>query len=421
MTHTLKPILERLQALQTEYKGRQMPQNVGEEFEKLAAEAKALQDSADREKKLREFEQFAREVPEPMLPPAGEQKAVEQKGAEIVGYLPIGQAFTTSEQFKAFMAAGAPQQGSAPFAVKDVFGGMVPVTREQLERKAVPDVSLLVTPQRLAETVRTDERRPLRMRDVLNVSQTGSNAVEYLITDGYTAAADFVAEQGVKPESAIAFDTATAPVRTVAVTMPVTEQMLADAPQIQGIINNELRYDLDTVVDLNVLWGAGTGQQFLGIFNTPGIQNATALARGDAGDTAIDRFRRAMTEIRVAYLEPTAGLVHPYDWEAMVLEKGTDARYLWSVVATEQGLRIWGLPIIETVAMKNPASAQRRMLIGDFRRGATLWDRQQAQIAVGWVNNQFRQNMRTIRAELRAAFGVQRPKAFAWVETQAAA
>lgn len=421
----LAEILRELKTIQDEHRGKEMPQNVGEKFDALAKEAKTLQDEADREAQIKGFEKFEKymaEVPDPVLPPAGgetkESKAAKQK--EVVGYLSVGSAFVKSEQFRNYLANRMPKAGSLPMEVKDVFGGVIAVTREMVEAKAVPDVSELITPQRLAEVVRTDERRPLRMRDVLNVSQTNSTSVEYLVISGYTPAADFVAEQGLKPEAAITFDKASAPVRTLAVTMPVTEQMLQDAPQIQGIIDNEMRFDLDQVVDLNVLWGAGTGEQFLGIFNTPGIQDATALARGEAEDTLIDKVRRAMTEVRLAYLEPGAVAVHPYEWERMVLEKGTDNRYVWAVITTEQGMRIWGLRVVETVAMKNPANAQRRILVGDFQRGATLWDRQQTQVAVGWVDDQFRRNMRTVRAEMRAAFGVKRPKAFAWIEAAAA-
>jgi hypothetical protein len=53
-------------------------------------------------------------------------------------------------------------------------------------------------------------------------------------------------------------------------------------------------------------------------------------------------------------------------------------------------------------------------------RGATLWDRQQATVAVGWKDDDFIKNLRTIRAELRAAFAVRRPKAFIKITSQAA-
>ena len=53
-------------------------------------------------------------------------------------------------------------------------------------------------------------------------------------------------------------------------------------------------------------------------------------------------------------------------------------------------------------------------LCGAFGLGATLYDRQQANIQVGWVNAQFAQNMKTIRAEERIMLVNFRPNAFVY-------
>jgi hypothetical protein len=44
----------------------------------------------------------------------------------------------------------------------------------------------------------------------------------------------------------------------------------------------------------------------------------------------------------------------------------------------------------------------------------------QTTVMVGWQGTQFVQNMRTILAEARGAFGITRPAAFRKLETQAA-
>jgi hypothetical protein len=45
--------------------------------------------------------------------------------------------------------------------------------------------------------------------------------------------------------------------------------------------------------------------------------------------------------------------------------------------------------------------------------GATLFDREEAAVRVGLIDDQFVRNMQTILAELRVAFAVWRPNAFA--------
>lgn len=421
-TRDLKTILGELKQIQTEYKGKAMPQDVGERFEALADEAKQIQDEGDRERQLKGIEIFMHEVPDPALP-AGEQKGAASRDAEIVGYLPLGKAFVESEAFKQFQAAGMPLGGSLPFAVKSLASPgdyFLPITRKQLEGKAVPTVGAdVIAPQRLTEVIRTTEMDRLTIRDLLNDSRTGSPSVEYVtMTPPANPAAAPTAESAVKPESTLTLGTATAPVRTIAVHMPVTEQQLQDVPQVEDTINTQLMYELALVEERQIVWGDGTGQNLLGIFSTPNV----IAGRAVGGDTLLDRVRRARTDVAVAGNTPNGIAVHPYDWETIQLLKGTDNRYVWVVVSDAGGDRVWGLRVVESIAMQELGAyttPARRILVGDYTRGATLWDREQAGIAIGYVNDQFIRNQRTIRAEERLAFGVQRPRAFRWIEAQA--
>lgn len=432
----LATVLTELKGIQDQYVGKVMPPTVGEQFEKLAEEAKAIQDAQDRAKLVADLEKKSREVLNPALPKSGEKVDTKAEPApgdpdEVVGYVNVGQLFTHSPEFKSFIAAGAPRmEGMARVhvgALMDRMGqSFVPVTREaksqMLESKATATIASLVVPRdRIADVVRASERQTLSVRDILNVSQTTSNMVEYMTQTAPTVVAAPTAESAVKPEATIGFDLATAPVRTIAVTMPVTEQQLQDIPALTNAINTELLYQLALVEEQQIVWGVGTGENLLGIFNTSGV----TAGRTVGGDTIIDQIRRAMTDVALNYLNPNGAMLHPLDYEAVVLTKGTDGHYLYQVFpAADGGYRVWGLRIVESIAMQKPTRVltttyERRFLVGDFIRGATLWDRQQATLAVGWINDQFVRNQRTIRAEERLAFGVKRPGAFKYRITQA--
>lgn len=429
----LAKLLTELAAGQKEMEAGPLSAARGAELEAKAKEAEALQTDLDQYERISGLAAKGREIPDPVLP---EGKSA-PRDSEIVGYLPLGRAFVQSDEFKQFLAQGMPQGGSLPFGIKGLRGEsrFLPLTHEEYKRlqskfegKAVPTIGAdVIAPQRIADVVRTTEMEQLTMRDLLQVQGTNSNAVEYMtITPAAAPAAAPVAESALKPETSMTLGTATAPVRTLAVHMPVTEQQLQDVPQIEGLIDNELMYELAYVEDEQVSWGDGTGQNLLGIFNTAGV----VAGRTVAGDTLIDKIRRAITDVRVARNLPNGLAVHPYDWEAIQLLKGTTNQYVWVVVtdpATGQN-RIWGLEVVETLGMEKPTLAvntntvhERRILVGDFVRGATLWDRQQAAVAVGWVNDQFIRNQRTLRGEERLAFGVKRPKAFRYIVAQAEA
>jgi HK97 family phage major capsid protein len=125
------------------------------------------------------------------------------------------------------------------------------------------------------------------------------------------SAADTVADSSTKPEAAAAYTAETATVRTMAVTIPVTEQMLADAPALISAINGRLVYDLDKLLEEQMLYGAGTGQDFPGILNDSDV----AAARSVSGDSTVDKIRRAMSDIRTNGFEPNAVVMHPLDFE----------------------------------------------------------------------------------------------------------
>jgi HK97 family phage major capsid protein len=396
----------------------------GAELEAKAQEAENLQKEVDQAERIGRLAAKGREIDETILPETkdkGSKAGIGHDGSEIVGYMSVGQLFTGSDSFKNYLKSGMSKGLRAAVGVKGFNDRFLPITQKMVEQKAVPTIdSGVIRPDRIALVAQETADDRTVLRDVINVSQTDGSSVEYVIEDAYTGVAEPVAESAIKPEATMGLSLGTAPVRTLAVHMPVTEQQLQDVPQMQNLIDNRLRYDLRKLEEKQIMYGAGTGQNLAGILPLAGVAAITRSAPADTQN--LDRVRIGVTDVLVNGYEPNALVVHPYDWEAMVLLKATGKEYLWTIVTdpVTGNSRIWGLQVVESVAAKNPASAQRYMLVGDFRRGATLWDRQQATVEVGYIDDQFIHNLRTIRAEERIAFGVHAPKAFVKYETNAA-
>lgn len=436
----LVKLTEELFRTQEEYAGKEMPEAVGKEFEAKAKEAETLQAKHDAEvataKRMQGLERFRAEVPNPTIPNAeqpGSKAEAEADGNEVAGYLPLGEAVVNSPEFQKFAQGNFPRGTFHILAVPELSKhGLVPLTRKQrkeyaqLQTKATPTLGTgVIEPQRVADFVKVTEDDETRLRDVLNVSRTSNSSVEYLREESFTRAAAPVAAEGTKPEGAVEYSIQSATVRTIAVWIPVTTQMLADFPMIQNLINNRLLYDLRKEEEEQIMYGSGAGQDFAGILlAATGVTDISALARYAAGDPLTDKIRMGMTEVRVAGYQPNALVIHPYDWEGVVLLKGTDDHYLAQVFPTQDGgFRVWGLNVVESVATEATAgntTEERHLVVGDWRRGATLWVREEASVMVGMANDDFVTNMRTILAEERAAFAVQAPGAFAELETVAA-
>jgi HK97 family phage major capsid protein len=419
---SLRKLCSELEVAQSKMDEGSLTEAEGRDFAAKAKEALTLQKQVDEYNAIAGVVAKGRETAPPVLPG---KRQDDETGSDLGGYMSLGEKFVRSDAFKRYVESGALGQAQILNA-RDIKGAHVPVTKAEraaydaMDRKSVPTFATgVIDPTRLSDISLTVQDDRLRLMDVIDQGSTNSASVEW-VRLAYTRAADTVATGSTKPEAAAAATLENATVRTIAVHIPVTEQGLADAPAIMSAINGRLLYDLAKTKEEQILYGSGSGQDFPGILNHADVE----AARSVSGDTLIDKIRRGMTDIRRAGFEPNAVVMDPIDFEQVVLTKGEDEHYLYQVFPTQDGgMRVWGLAIVESNSATETALAdfpERNVLVGDFRRGATLWNREAVSLAVGFIDQQFIKNMRTIRAEFRAAFAVREPLAFRKVRTHVA-
>lgn len=259
-------------------------------------------------------------------------------------------------------------------------------------------------------------QREINVLSLIPRLTTDSDTVEYVKQTSFTNNAAFTAEatgnartgtDGTKPESALAFEVVTSPVKSLPHWLPVTNRMLADASQIRGVINSQLLLGLSLVLESQVLTGDGSGENLTGILNS-GINT-----RGKGADNEVDALFRARTHARTASkLSPTAVVLNPIDYEQVRLLRenaatATLGQYLMGPPNTLGVPTVWGMPVVESEAL-----VENTALVGNFAQGTTIFDREMSSIRVGTINEQFIRNIQTILAEQRLAFVVWRPTAF---------
>lgn len=301
-----------------------------------------------------------------------------------------GQLFAESEQLKAFIKRGGKGHSEA------------------FELKAITSLpgsgGAGIWSERLPGVVE-EPLRPLSIRDLLDVGTTSSNLIEWIKELLFTNSADVVSEGAQKPESNITYEREDVPVRTIAHWIHATRQVLSDFPQLQTLINGRLTYGLKIVEENQILLGDGTGENILGL-----IPQATAYNNGlnRANDTFIDVIRHAILQVRLSFYPATGIVLTPTDWHNIELTKDNENRYLMANPAGNLPAMLWGRPVVESDAMPND-----QFLVGAFRLAATLFDREQATIAVSTEDrDNFIKNMVTILVEERLALAVARPAAF---------
>jgi HK97 family phage major capsid protein len=177
-------------------------------------------------------------------------------------------------------------------------------------------------------------------------------------------------------------------------------------PQLQSYIDGRLMYGLKYVEDNQLLNGAGTGTDLNGIYTQ--ATASTANLAVVATPTKLDVLRAAMLQATLANL-PSSGIVlHPTDWFGIEVTKDTAGGYVIGNPQDNTDRRLWGLPVVETLAMTSG-----KFLVGAFQMGAQIFDRQEARVEISTEDgNNFVKNLVTILCEERLALAVYNTLAF---------
>lgn len=252
---------------------------------------------------------------------------------------------------------------------------------------------------------------PLRqpsIRDVITILQTGSNLIEYVRVNALNRAAKIVPEAtsatddtALKPKASMALEVVQTGVKTIAVIMQATRNILADVPQLQSMMTAFMRTDIDLALEEEIISGPGGANHFEGLENT---QNLTAQPfEIDMLTTA----RKARTKARIVGRARSTGfLLNPYDWEELDLTKDAENRYYFGGPLAMGTKMLWGLPVIESEVIP-----EGTFYTGDLKQ-MVVWDRQDPTVYITDSNrDHFERNIIDILYEGRWAFGVLRPPA----------
>jgi HK97 family phage major capsid protein len=243
--------------------------------------------------------------------------------------------------------------------------------------------------------------RTLRVKDLLALGNTVSNAVEFTRELLFTNAAAETAEGATKPEATLTFELYTMPVVTIAHWLKVSRQILSDAPALMAYIQNRLRYGVELREETQIVAGNGTGQNLKGMTVSP---NFTAFTP-TSGDTAIDSANRALRALDNADYPANGFIMNPATWGGIERLKDDNENYLvgspfGAIVPT-----LWGKPVALT-----PSMVANKLLVGAFDMAFMYLTRQEAEVEMSDSDDtNFQQNLITIRAEKRGVLGGLRP------------
>lgn len=253
----------------------------------------------------------------------------------------------------------------------------------------------------------------------------GTDGFSYLKETLRVHRADVVPVGASKPVSSYEVVRVDDRVKTIAhLSEAVPRQYVADIPLLTRYLDTVLKEGFRLELEYQILSGSGVGEEFMGIFNTPGVLS-------QPWDTDIlTTTRKAITTLQAVEVTPTGWALSPESWEEC--ELSTDQQGAYQMAAAGQAVpvdvaarRLWGKP----VALSNQVPAGQGIL-ADWRM-THAWEREEVRVA--WTESGYlpashydeapgdlwSKNLLMFRCEGREGFGVLRAAAICVLDLSA--
>lgn len=335
-----------------------------------------------------------------------EVQALQQTKAQSVittdNKMDYGSRFVASDEFKSFKSALRDRNASV-----------------RLELSAAPETtqaSNSATRTSLAQPyeagIVTDPRQVLAIESLFGKINIDVNAYQYIkygFTTTLTATGPAVVSEGsAKPESNYSGTIETGTIKTLAHWTKMTEQMIADNSNIVTFINDDMQYQLNKVIDAQIVNGTGSGQ-LKGLSVSGNYTDYITGAGIDTGDTVIDLILKVKTKMEAANIRNISLLLNPVDWCKVLCSKNVNKDYLIPGIVDIPQQRIWGVPVILSGSVTSG-----KFHMGNFYEGGKIFERQGVTVEMARSGDDFEKNLMTLRVERRLDFAVVQPKALAY-------
>lgn len=375
-----------------------------EKVQEMNRELAALHDEYAKAAELEELAQSNAKALGELNEPVnrlGNPHAMQKNGQDGTGRMvkTLGELFVESQGFKGWQGGntGLTVELESPNAF---MGGMQTGEAKTLMTTAG---AWAVQPPPISFMQATPMRR-LVVADLFPQRSISTPWASWMEETTFTNNAAITDEGAEKPESALAWTRRDAHAVKIANSIPVTTEQLEDIPGIQGVINGRLTQMVRFAEEVALL--NSTNANLTGFTQLPDI-----LTQARGTDNNVDTILKLFTQIEAtgtntAFAEPNFVVMHPTNFLTVRLMKSSTGDYIWGPPSEEGGTRMWGVPVVRT-----PGMTVNTALVGDSSY-AQIDRYKNISVSVGWVNNQFRENERTILAEERIILEVYRQQAF---------
>jgi len=256
-----------------------------------------------------------------------------------------------------------------------------------------------------------DPTRPVHVRQLLATGSTQSDVVRYVKESGYSNGAAATAEGATLGQSDFDMTAADANVRKIGTYFRISEEMLADTPQLTSYLSARAPEKLLEVEDAQILNGSGSGANLSGIITDAADFDTSASGafyQSVESANEFDVIVAALNQLSLLNYSADCIMLNPTDFNKILLLKDSTNKYLKDQVYNGLQPSFSGVKVIQ-----NTAIAAGTFLIGNFGVGTQLWVRQGVNVEFFREDGtNVRDGFVTVRVSERVALTNYLPNAF---------
>ena len=230
----------------------------------------------------------------------------------------------------------------------------------------------VIPPQRVPG-YKFDPTTPQNLRQIIPVGSTNSDVIKYVKESGYSNGAAAAAEGATLAQSDFDMTATDANVRKIGTYLRISDEMLADTPQITSYLSARVPAKLMEIEDDQILGGNGSAPNLDGFYNSSSdfdVSSNGKFYQSVESANEFDVLVAALNQLQISNYKADYIMLNPTDFHKILLLKDSTNNYLKDQVY--QGLQpnFLGVPIAVNNEV-NPGT----FFVGNFGQAAQLWVR----------------------------------------------
>jgi len=240
------------------------------------------------------------------------------------------------------------------------------------------DFSGEVVPADRVPGYKYDPTRAVHIRSLIPQGSTTSDVVRFVKESGYSDGSGTVAEGATLSQSDFDMSADNNTVEKIGAYLRISEEMLADTPQLTSYISARVPAKLLAKEDDQILNGNGTSPNLSGIITDAADFDTSASGafyQSVESANEWDVIVAALNQLALSEYQATQIILHPTDFHKILLLKDSNNRYLKDQVYAGLQPTFMGVPVV-----LNTAITAGNYLLGNFSQGTQLWIRDNVSI-----------------------------------------